>query len=109
MVPAQTYKKFLTELVRRHMVIFGTNIAKEIAASVPGLEVSETGEVTAINTAPLPVLQKLIAMYQELSEPVALLQFRLLLDNYPDIFLEYNQPIPNIKLVCTLTDKSTSQ
>lgn len=109
MVPIQTYKKFLTELVRRHMVIFGTNIATEIAASVPGLEVNETGEVTALKTTPLPAVQKLIAMYQELSEPVALLQFRLILDKYPDIFLEYNQPIPKIKLVCALTSQPNSK
>ncbi len=102
MVPVQTYKKFLTELVRRHMVIFGPNIAREIAMTVPGLTVSETGEVTAITGAPLSALQKLIGKYQELSEPVALLQFRMLLNQYSDIFLEYNQPLPNVKLVCNL-------
>ncbi len=79
MVPAQQYKKFLTELVRRHMVIFGANIAREIAASIPGLTVDETGEVTAITGQPLGALQKMISRYQELSEPVVLLQLRLLL------------------------------
>ncbi len=104
MVPVQTYKKFLTELVRRHMVIFGANIAREIAASVQGLTVDETGEVTAITGPPLTAMQKIISRYQELSEPVALLQFRLLLDQYSDIFLEYNQPLPNVKLSCALID-----
>src|SRR5690554_1115850 len=100
MVPTQTYKKFLTELIRRHMIIFGPNIALDIAISIPGLTVSGTGEVTEIIGAPLTALQKLISKYQELSEPVAMLQFRLLLDQYSDIFLEYNQPLPNIKLSC---------
>lgn len=106
MVPVQTYKKFLTELVRRHMVIFGSNIAREIAASVQGLTVDETGDVTAITGQPITVLQKLVARYQELSEPVALLQFRLLLDQYRDIFLEYNQPLPNVRLSCALIERN---
>lgn len=104
MVPVQTYKKFLTELVRRHMVIFGANISREIAASVQGLTVDETGEVIAISGQPLSALQKLVSRYQELSEPVALLQFRLLLDEYADIFLEYNQPLPDVKLSCSLIE-----
>lgn len=104
MVPAQAYKKFLTELVRRHMVIFGANIGREIAASVQGLKIDDTGEVTAISGHPVTSLQKLVTKYQELSEPVALLQFRLLLDKYPDIFLEYNQPLPNVKLSCSLIE-----
>ncbi|HEX3099959.1 MAG TPA: hypothetical protein VHQ41_03215 [Patescibacteria group bacterium] len=104
MVPVQTYKKFLTELVRRHMVIFGPNIARDIAKSVSGLTIDTTGEVTALSGSPIVVVQKLISLYQELSEPVALLQFRLLLDQYPDIFLEYNQPIPEVKLSCALVE-----
>lgn len=102
MVPVQTYKKFLTEFVRRHMVIFGTNIAREIASSVTGMTVDETGEVTAIKGSPVAALQKLVSQYQELSEPVVFLQLKLLLDKYPNIFLEYNQPIPNIRLSCEL-------
>lgn len=105
MVPIQTYKKFLTDLIRRHMIIFGTNIAQEIAASVPGLSVSDTGEVIGINGAPLVAVKKLIAQYQELSEPVALSQFRLLFDKYPDIYLEYNEPIPSIRLSCALIER----
>lgn len=102
MVPAQVYKKFLTEFVRRHMVIFGTNIAREIANSTRGIEVDETGEVLKVVGHPLAELQILVSKYQELSEPVVFLQLKLLLDKYPDIFLEYNQPIPNVRLSCEL-------
>lgn len=104
MVPVQTYKKFLTELVRRHMVIFGPNIARDIAKSMTGMTIDHTGEVIEIKDSPVVVLQKAVTLYQELSEPVAMLQFRLLLDKYPDIFLEYNQPIPPIKLSCALVE-----
>lgn len=105
MIPVQTYKKFLTELVRRHMVIFGPNIARDIAVSVKSLKIDSTGEVMAISDSPVVVVQKIVSLYQELSEPVALLQFRLLLDKYPDIYLEYNQPIPNVRLICSLTEQ----
>jgi hypothetical protein len=105
MVPVQQYKKFLTELVRRHMVIFGNNIAREIASSVEGLTVDETGEVTNITGTPIKAVEKIISRYQELSEPVAQLQFRLLLDKYPDIFLEHNQPLPNVRLSCALVER----
>lgn len=105
MVPAPTYKKFLTELVRRHMVIFGPNIVYDIAHSVSGLTVDSTGAVTAIAESPIVTVQKIVTLFQELSEPVALLQFRLLLDKYPDIFLEYNQPLPPVKLTCALVER----
>jgi tetrahydromethanopterin S-methyltransferase subunit C len=104
MVPAQTYKKFFTELVRRHMVIFGANIARDIASQTTGLKVDSTGEVTDISGSPVAILQMLVSQYQELSEPVALLQLRLLLNEYKDIYLEYNQPIPAVKLICALTE-----
>lgn len=102
MVPAQTYKKFMTEFVRKHMVIFGANIAREIANSSTGLVVDETGEVTSISGSPIVAIQKLVSKYQELSEPVVFLQLKLILNKYPDIFLEYNQPIPDIPLSCEL-------
>jgi hypothetical protein len=71
---------------------------------VKGVQIDVTGEVTAISETPIVVVQKIITLFQELSEPVALLQFRLLLDQYPDIFLEYNQPIPNVRLTCALVE-----
>lgn len=107
MVPVQTYKKFLTELVRRHMVIFGPNIARDIANSAGGLTLDSNGEVMDISGKPAAVLQKVVTLFQELSEPVALLQFKLLLDKYPDIFLEYNQPIPTIRLSCSLIQRKS--
>jgi hypothetical protein len=102
MVPVQTYKKFLTELVRRYMVIFGTNITRDIAKTIKEITIDDTGEVLTISGSPITVIQKLVSKFQELSEPVTFLQLKLLLDNYPNIFLEYNQPIPTIKLSCAL-------
>lgn len=104
MVPTQQYKKFLTELVRKHMVIFGVNIAREIAISVPGLKVDESGEVMEIRGSAMAAIKKITSRFQELSEPVALLQFRLIMDKYPDIFLEYNEPLPSVSLSCALID-----
>ena len=48
MVPIQNYKKFFTEFIRKHMIIFGPNIATATAANVEGLKVDSSGEVTDI-------------------------------------------------------------
>ncbi len=104
MVPIQNYKKFFTELVRKHMIIFGPNIATETAASVEGLRVDSSGEVTEISGTPHLILQNLINQYQQLSAPVTFLNAALLFEKYPDIQKEYNQPLPRVKLICALND-----
>ena len=57
MVPIQNYKKFLTEFVRKHMVILGPNIAVETANLVQGLEVDNSGEVLRLEGTSNLVLQ----------------------------------------------------
>lgn len=105
MVPVQNYKKFFTELIRKQMIIFGPNIAKETASSIHGLAVSETGEVSEISGSPALILDNLVKEYQKLSKPITLLNLSLLLDQYPEIKQEYNQPIPHIRLVCSLLEE----
>lgn len=104
MVPLQNYKKFLTEFVRRHMIILGPNIATSTANLVNGLEVDSTGEVRQLQGSPSLVLQDLSNNYQELCAPITLLVLRLLLEDNKDIKQEYNQPLPHVKLVCALTE-----
>ncbi len=105
MVPIQNYKKFLTELIRKHMIIFGPNIARETAASIEGLTVNPSGEVTDLKGTPILILENLMKEYQKLSVPITLLNLSLLLDQNPDIKQEYNQPLPRIRLVCALNDE----
>lgn len=104
MVPIQNYKKFFTEFIRKHMIIFGPNIARETAANIAGLTVDLTGEVTDISGTATLILQSLVKEYQQLSNPITILNLAMLLDEYPDIKKEYNQPLPRIRLVCALNE-----
>lgn len=104
MVPIQNYKKFFSELIRKHMIIFGPNIATSTASAVAGLEVDSSGEVTEISGTPHLILQNLINQYQQLSAQITFLNVSLLFEKYPDIKQEYNQPLPRVKLVCSLNN-----
>ena len=104
MAPVQTYKAFLTELVRRHMVILGPNISLDTANHIAGFTVDSSGEVQELSGAPLLVLQDLFTAYQQLSAPVTVISMHMLLEKYPDIKQEYNQPLPQVKLVCALAE-----
>lgn len=103
MTPISNYKKFLTELIRRHMAILGPNISRDVALQVTGLAINATGEVTDITADPLLVMQDLINGYMVLSAPVTQLIVYTLLEEAPNIKAEYNQPLAKIKLVCSLT------
>lgn len=105
MVPEQNYKKFITELVRRHMVVIGPNIALETANLINGLEVDQTGAVTAIQGSPNLILQDLSNNYQKLSPQITLLTLHLLFEQYKDIKAEYNQPLPRVRLICALNEE----
>ncbi len=86
------------------MIIFGPNIARETAGSIVGLVVDSTGDVTELKGTPTLLLQSLIKEYEKLSIPITILNLSLLLDKYPDIKQEYNQPLPRIRLVCALNE-----
>lgn len=102
MTPISNYKKFLTELVRKHMVVLGPNIARDIALQVPGLTIDASGEVTEITGNPLLVMQDLVNGYTNLCAPVTQLILYNLLELASEIKAEYNQPLGKIKLVCAL-------
>lgn len=89
------------------MIIFGPNIARETADNIPGMGVDATGEVTDLSGTPTLILDNLFKEYQKLSKPITVLNLSLLLDAYPDIKQEYNQPLPRVKLVCALNEERT--
>ena len=105
MTPISNYKKFFTELVRKHMAILGPNIARDVALRVSGLTIDASGEATDIQGDPLMILQDLIDSYTSLCAPVTQLVLYGLLEASPAIKAEYNQPLGKIKLVCSLVDK----
>src|SRR5688500_6126995 len=85
MTPISNYKKFLTELVRKHMAILGPNISRDAALQVPGLSIDSSGEVTDITGDPILVLQDLVNGYMTLCAPVTQLILYNLLEAAPDI------------------------
>lgn len=102
MTPISNYKRFLTELVRKHMAILGPNISRDAALQVPGLTIDASGEVTELQGDPLLILQDLVNGYTALCAPVTQLILYNLLEAAPDIRDAYNQPLEKIKLVCAL-------
>ncbi len=103
MTPISNYKKFFTELIRRHMAILGPNISRDVALQATGLAIDATGEATDITGDPLLVMQDLVAGFMDLSAPVTQLILYALLEEMPAIKADYNQPLSKINLICTLT------
>ena len=106
MIPTQTYKKFLTELIRRHMEILGPNIARDTALGVAGLTIDGNGEATELSGNGMLILKDLVDSYMTLCAPATQLIFYALLQDFPDVKNEWTQPITKVNLVCSLTDNS---
>lgn len=109
MIPIQKYKRFLSDLIRRHMLILGPNIARDVAFGVEGLSIDSSGDVSDIKGDQLLVMQDLIAGYTNLCAPVTQLITYQLLEQYPDIRAEYNDPITDINLTCSLMEPSETK
>lgn len=105
MIPTQKYKQFLSELIRRHMLILGPNIARDVALGVQGLAIDHSGEVVDLAGDRLLVTKDLVSGYTSLCAPVTQLITYQLLENYPDIRVEYNDPITHISLTCSLMER----
>jgi hypothetical protein len=103
MIPISNYKKFISELIRKHMVILGPNIARDTALRVAGLSIDASGDVLKLDGDPLLILKSLTNAYTEFSAPVTHLVLSALLEAYPEVKAEYNQPLPKINLSCAIT------
>ena len=109
MIPTQKYKKFLSDLIRRHMLILGPNIARDVAAGVRGLFIDSSGEVSRLDGDQLLITKDLVGGYMNLSAPVTQLITYQLLEQYPDIRAEYNDPITDISLTCSLMERKPAE
>lgn len=79
------YKKILTEIIKKQIVILGPQIAVLKARSVIGLKVSDTGEVTDITGPEQVVLQKLIDEYVALSGEIVKNAVSSIFEKYPSL------------------------
>lgn len=81
----EQYKKMLTDLVQKQMVVLGPNIALDKARKVPGLKVSDDGTVMDIAADPQMVLKGVANEYMQLSGQIAQMTLNSLVEKYPTL------------------------
>ena len=86
MQPGQNtdYKKLLTEVIQKQMVILGPSITLAKARNVKGLAVGEDGTVTNMQGPPQALIQGLIDQFVQLSGLIVKKTMEPLLAIYPD-------------------------
>jgi hypothetical protein len=84
MQPNTDYKKLLTEVLQKQMIILGPTIALAKARNVKGLTVADDGTVTNIEGQPQELIQGLIDQFVQLSGLIVKKTMEPLLSVYPD-------------------------
>lgn len=79
------YKKMLTDLIQKQMVVLGPNIALDKARKVPGVTVSDDGTVQTVVGDPQMILKGVANEYMTLSGQIAQMTLNSLLEKYPGI------------------------
>ncbi len=75
----------LTDLIQKQMVVLGPNIALDKARKIPGLQVTDTGEVLDMDGDPQMVLKGVANEYMTLSGEIAQMTLNTLLEKYPTL------------------------
>jgi hypothetical protein len=84
MQPNTDYKKLLTEVIQKQMVILGPSISLAKARNVKGLTVGDDGTVINIEGQPQELIQGLIDQFVQLSGLIVKKTMEPLLSAYPD-------------------------
>lgn len=79
------YKKMLSDLIKKQMVMLGPNIALDKARKVLGLKVDDAGEVLDMDGDPRQVLKGVANEYMALSGQIAQMTLNTLLEKYPGV------------------------
>jgi hypothetical protein len=79
----EEYKKMLTDLIQKQMVVLGPNIALDKARKISGLTVDSDGTVKDISGEPQMVLKGVANEYMTLSGQIAQMTLNTLLEKYP--------------------------
>lgn len=80
----QDYKKLLTEVIQKQMVILGPSITLAKARNVKGLTVADDGTVTDMQGPAQELIQGLIDQFVQLSGLIVKKTMEPLLSVYPD-------------------------
>ncbi|MCL5666799.1 MAG: hypothetical protein M1383_03450 [Patescibacteria group bacterium] len=81
----EEYKKMLTDLIQKQMVVLGPNIALDKARKIPGLVVQDDGTVMDVDGDPQMVLKGVANEYMTLSGQIAQMTLNTLLEKYPAV------------------------
>ncbi len=84
-ISLEEYKKLLTEIIKKQIVILGPDITLVKARNVSSLTVADDGSVTAVAGDPQQALQALIDQYVSLSGLIVKKTMEPLLSKYPSI------------------------
>lgn len=79
------YRKMLTDLIQKQMVVLGPNIALDKARKIPGLKVTDDGTVLDMDGNPQLVLKGVANEYMTLSGQIAQMTLNTLLEKYPTL------------------------
>jgi hypothetical protein len=85
MADHEEYKKMLTDLIQKQMVVLGPNIALDKAKKISGLAVSDDGTVLDMDGDPQMVLKGVANEYMALSGQIAQMTLNTLLEKYPTV------------------------
>ncbi len=79
------YKKMLTDLIQKQMVVLGPNIALDKARKVPGLKINDDGSVLDVLGDSQMILKGVANEYMALSGQIAQMTLNSLLEKYPTV------------------------
>jgi hypothetical protein len=85
MADHEEYKKMLTDLVQKQMVVLGPNIALDKARKIPGVKINDDGTVLDMDGDPQMVLKGVANEYMMLSGQIAQMTLNTLLEKYPTV------------------------
>ena len=85
MADHEEYKKMLTDLIQKQMVVLGPNIALDKARKIPGIKVTDEGTVLDVDGDPQMVLKGVANEYMTLSGQIAQMTLNTLLEKYPTL------------------------
>ena len=78
------FKNLIAEIVKKHAVLYGPQIAVSKASAIEGLEVSSEGEVKQVTGDSEYILRQLLSKYMDLSTHITKAVFLQILENYPE-------------------------
>ncbi|OGD85777.1 hypothetical protein A2Z23_02710 [Candidatus Curtissbacteria bacterium RBG_16_39_7] len=84
-LPYEDFKKLITEIIQKQVVVLGPQIAILKARNVSGLDVANDGTVNKIEGDPKSKLQELINEYVSLSGLIVRQTMEPLLAKYPGL------------------------